>query len=53
MQNKEVGSVETVQDSIIGKSYRIKDIKEPDLMVLMMTTYETLEHLEGSETQQR
>ena len=26
------------------------DIKDPDYMILIMTTYGTLEHLEGSDT---
>ena len=29
-KNKEVGDVETVQGSIIGKRYNIMDIKDPD-----------------------
>ena len=47
IQNKEVGDVDTVQGSIRGKRYRIMAIKEPDYVMLMMTTYGTLEHLEG------
>ena len=50
MQKKEVGYVETFQGSIIGKSYHIMDIKDPNYVVI---TYGTLEHLEGSDTQQR
>ena len=44
MQNKEVGDVDAVQCSIIWKSYHI---------MLTMTAYGTLEHLEGSDTQRR
>ena len=29
------------------------DIKDPDYMMLMITTYGTLEHLEGSDTKRR
>ena len=53
MQNKEVGDMDTFQGSIRGKSYHIIYIKEPDYVMLMMTTYGTLEHLEGSDTQRR
>ena len=53
IQNKEVGDVEAVQGSIRGKIYHIMAISEPDYVVLMMTTYGTLEHLKGSDTQQR
>ena len=45
MQNKEVGDVEAVQVSIIGKIYHIMSIKETDYVILMMKTYGTLEHL--------
>ena len=45
MQNKEVGGVDAFQGSIRGKSYHIMAIKEPDYVMLMMTTYGTLEHL--------
>ena len=53
MQNKEIGNVYMVQGSIIGKSYHITTIKDPNYGMLMMTTYGTLENLDGSETQQR
>ena len=53
MQNKEVGYVDAVQGSIRGKSYHIMAIKEPDYVVLMMTTYGTLDNLEGLDTQRR
>ena len=53
MQNKEVGDVVAVQDSIRGKSYHIMVIKDPDYVMLMITTYGTLDHLEGSDAQQR
>ena len=43
--------MEAVQGSIRGKRYRIMAIKEPDYVMLMMTTYGTLEHLEGLDTQ--
>ena len=42
-----------LQGSIRDKSYRITDIKEPDYVVLMTKTYDTLEHLKGSDTQHR
>ena len=45
--------MDSVQGSIRGNSYHIMSIKEPDYVMLMMTTYGTLEHLEGSDTQQR
>ena len=45
MQKKEVVDVDTVRGSIRGESYHIKSIKEPDYVMLMMTTYGTLEHL--------
>ena len=53
MQNKEVGDVDAVQGSIICKIYHIMDIKDTDYVMLMMKTYGALEHLEGSDTQQR
>ena len=43
----------TVQGSIRGKSYHIMAIKDPDYKMLMMTTYGTLEQLEGLDTQKR
>ena len=49
MQNKDVGYFYEVKGSIRGKSYNIIAIKEPDYVMLMMTTYGTLEHLEGSD----
>ena len=42
MQNKEVGDVDSFQGSIRGKSYHIMDIKEPNYLMLMMTTNGTL-----------
>ena len=53
MQNKEVGDAEAVQGSIRGNNYHIMDIKEPDYVMLVMTTYGILEHLEGLDTQRR
>ena len=53
IQNKEVGDVDAVQGSIIGKGYHIMDIKNPDYMILMMTTYGALDHLEGLDTHWR
>ena len=47
IQNKEAGDVDAVKGSIIGKSYHIMAIKETDYVMLMMTTYGTLDHLEG------
>ena len=40
-----------VQGSRRGKGYHIIAINETDNVVLMMTTYGTLEHLKGSDTQ--
>ena len=45
--------MDAVHGSIRGKSCHIMAIKEPDCVVLMMTTYGTLEHLDGSDTQRR
>ena len=51
MQNKQVGDVGAFQGSIRGKIYHIMAIKEPDYVMSMMTTYGTLEHFEGLDTQ--
>ena len=53
IQNKEVEDVDAVQGSIIGKSYHIMTIKETEYVILIMKTYVTLEHLEGSDTHWR
>ena len=53
MQNKEGGDVDTVQGLIRGKSYHIMNRKDPNYVMLMMTTYETLDNLEGLNTQRR
>ena len=53
MQTKEVGDVGVFQGSIIGKRYHIMAVKKPDYVMLMMITYETLDHLKGSDTHQR
>ena len=53
MQRKEVENVYSVTYIISGKSYHIMALKEPDYIMLMMTTYGTLENLEGSEMQWR
>ena len=45
--------MEAVQISIRGKIYNIMAINEPDYVMLMMTTYGTLEHLDGSDTYRR
>ena len=45
--------MDAVQGSIRGKSYHIMATKEPDYVMLMMKTYGTLEHLEGSDMQRR
>ena len=45
--------MDVVQGSIRGKSYYIMAIKEPDYVMLMMTTYGALEHLEGPGTHRR
>ena len=45
--------MDEVQGSIRGKSYHIMAIKETNYVVLMMTTYGTLGHLEGSDTHRR
>ena len=47
MQNKEVGCVGAVEGSIRGKSYHIVAIQYPDYLMVMMTTYGKLDHLEG------
>ena len=39
--------MDAVKDSIRGKRYHIVAIKYPDYVILMMTTYGALEHLEG------
>ena len=51
MKNKKVEDVDVVQVSIRGKSYHIMTIQEPDYVMLMMTTYGTLENLEELDTQ--
>ena len=43
--------MESVQGSIVGKSYHIIAINDLDYVMLMMTIYGTLENLEGLETQ--
>ena len=53
MQNKEVGDVEAVQFSIRLNRYHIMAIKEPKYMMLMTTTYGTLDNLEVLDTQRR
>ena len=53
MQNNKFGDVGVVKGSIIGKSYHIMAIKDPDYVILTMTTYGTLEYLEGSDTHHR
>ena len=50
MKNKEVRDLDAVPGSIRGKEYHIMAIQEPDYMMLMITTYGTLEHLEGLNT---
>ena len=45
--------MESVKGSIIRKSCQIMAIKDPDYVVLMMTTYGTLDNLEGLDTQRR
>ena len=45
--------MDAVQGSIIGKSCHIMAIKDPDYVMLTMTTYGALEHLVGSDTQRR
>ena len=45
MKNKDVGDVDAVQGSIRGNSYHIMYIKDPEYVILMMTTYGKLEHL--------
>ena len=39
--------MDAVQGSIRGKSYHIMAIKEPNYIMLMMTTYGKLDHLGG------
>ena len=45
--------MDAFQGSIIGKRYHSMAIKEPDYVMLMITTYGTLEYLEGSCSHQR
>ena len=45
MHKKEVGYVDAFHYIIHGKSYRIMALKEPDYVMLMMTTYMMLENL--------
>ena len=45
-QNEEVGDRDAVKGSIRGEIYDIMAIKDPNYVVLMMTKYGTLEHLE-------
>ena len=52
-KNKEVGGVNTIQGSIRGERYHNMDINYPNYVMLMMKTYGTLEHLEGSDTHRR
>ena len=52
IQNKEVGGVDAVQGSIRGEIYQIMAIKDPEYMMLMVTTYGTLDHMVGSDTHQ-
>ena len=47
MKNKEVEDVVTFQCSIRGKIYHNMAIKDPNYVMLMMTTYGTLDNLEG------
>ena len=53
MENNQVGYVEAVQGSIIGKIYHIMAIKKPDYIMLMMTTYGMLGNLDGLYIQRR
>ena len=45
MQNQGVGYVDAVKGSIRGRIHHIMAIKEPNYVMLIMTTYETLDHL--------
>ena len=53
IQQMEVGDLYTFPYTIHGKRYYIMTLKEPNHIMLMMTTYRTLENLEGSDTQYR
>ena len=53
IQNKEVGDVNAVKESIRGEIYHTMSIEDPDDVVLMMTTYGMLEHLEVSDAHRR
>ena len=53
MQQKDVGDVDAITYIIYGKSYHIMSLKDPDYVMLVMTTYGTLENSEGSDTYQR
>ena len=52
IHQKEFGDMDTVPYIIHGKSYHIVSLKEPDYVMLMISTYGTLENLEGSDMQQ-
>ena len=45
--------MDAIQGLIRGKIYHIMTKKEPDYMMLMMTTYGMLDHLEELDTKQR
>ena len=45
--------MEVVQGSIRGKIYNIMALKDPDYVMLMITTYGMLYHLEGLDTHRR
>ena len=45
--------MKSVQGSIRGKRYHSMVIKDPRYVMLIITTYGTLEHLEGSDTHRR
>ena len=53
MEIKDVGDVDSLSNSIHGKIYQIMDFKKTDYVMIMMTSYGTLENLGGLVTQKR
>ena len=51
MQRKEVGYMDELPNSIHGNGYHIMALKDPDYVILMMTTYMTLEYLDWLDMQ--
>ena len=53
MHRKEFDNVDELPNTNYGNSYHIISLKDTDFIMLMMTTYGTLDNLEGLETQRR